>query len=554
MGMKRRIFGYAAAATVAALAVTAVQAQFFDDRFPFQQRGYGGQQQFGPPWSQPQRPADFSHAPAPRKHEKNESDVSTVVVFGDSMADWLAFGLETAFADSPELAVLRKHRTSSSLIFTPSLRNRSFDWVTNAKDVLAKENVQFVVMMIGLGDREPMREPPRQATPPAQAGQQQPGQPQRGQPQQRGQQPQPAQPQQNAKAATQTPATPGAASPAGAAPATPAAPAAEPPKPDAEAKPPVDGAPNDDQAVDDSIIAPEPTRGGSGSHEFKSERWVELYTKRLDDTIATLKSKGVPVFWVGLPPIRGARSSTDVVFLNDLFKARAEKAGITYIDVWDGFVDEGGRFAQQGPDFEGQIRRLRAGDGVHFTQAGARKLAHYVEKEIRRAMTPSGPIAIPLPVEPNAPDAGKATTAAPDNSVPRPLAGPVMPLNAADTSDAEELVGGAAPKQSLTDVLASRVLERGDVQPVPAGRADDFAWPRRAPAPLDGDPVVARTSLPLTPMLTERPGTKTAQAPPNPSQIRRGPRTAAAQQLRDPRRTQQQQQQQNFFFFFQRPN
>jgi len=57
-----------------------------------------------------------------------------------------------------------------------------------------------------------------------------------------------------------------------------------------------------------------------------------------------------------------------------------DKAGIVYVDVWDGFVDEDGRFAQSGPDFEGQTRRLRAGDGVHFTQAGARKLAHFVER------------------------------------------------------------------------------------------------------------------------------------------------------------------------------
>jgi hypothetical protein len=98
------------------------------------------------------------------------------------------------------------------------------------------------------------------------------------------------------------------------------------------------------------------------------------------------------------------------------------------------------------------------------------------------------------------------------------------------------------------------VLEKGDAMPVPAGRADDFAWPRRAPAPLDGDPVVARTSLPMTPMLAERPGSKTAAAE-VPAQVRRqsGPRTAAAQQQRDAARRGAQQQQ-NFFFFFQRPN
>jgi hypothetical protein len=533
MGKFRFAVRTLAAAGFVAAAVTAVQAQFFDDRFPFNRPGG-----FGNPFAQPQqRPADYSHAPSPRKHEKNDTDVSTVLVVGDSMADWLAFGLETAFADSPELTVLRKHRTGSSLIVNPNLRSRSFDWVANAREVLAKENVQFVVMMVGLNDRESIREP-----------RQQPAQPQGAQTQQQ---------QRNAQRGRAGAQQQQAAAPAAA--ATPAAPASptDQAKPDADASKtpaPVDGAPNDDQAADDTITAPEPQRTGSGTHEFKSERWVELYTKRIDETIAALKSKNVPVFWVGLPPIRGTRSTSDVVFLNDLYKARAEKAGITYIDVWDGFVDESGRFMQQGPDFEGQTRRLRAGDGVHFTQAGARKLAHYVEKEIRRAMTPQGPIAIPLPVEPNA--AGTAVaTPAPDNTVARPLAGPVLPLNAAnDVGDAGELAGGTGPRQTQTDALASRVLINGEAMPVPAGRADDFAWPRRAPAPVDGDPVVARTAIPLTPMLAERPGTKTAEVQPAPAQVRRpsGPRVSSQQ--REAARRGAQQQQQNFFFFFQRPN
>ena len=75
-----------------------------------------------------------------------------------------------------------------------------------------------------------------------------------------------------------------------------------------------------------------------------------------------------------------------MLFLDSLYRDAAGKAGITYVDVWDGFVDEAGRFLQQGPDFEGQIRRLRAYDGVFFTKPGARKLAHYVEREITRLM------------------------------------------------------------------------------------------------------------------------------------------------------------------------
>jgi hypothetical protein len=37
-----------------------------------------------------------------------------------------------------------------------------------------------------------------------------------------------------------------------------------------------------------------------------------------------------------------------MLFLDALYRDGAGKAGITYVDVWDGFVDEGGRFMQKG--------------------------------------------------------------------------------------------------------------------------------------------------------------------------------------------------------------
>src|SRR6202023_1176301 len=121
--------------------------------------------------------------------------------------------------------------------------------------------------------------------------------------------------------------------------------------------------------------------------------------------------------------------SADLSYLNDLYRSRAEKAGITYIDTWDGFVDEAGRFVTQGPDFEGQTRRLRAGDGVHFTEAGARKLAHYVEREIQRAlMANASPVTLPTVEE--QPAASQAPATRPGAAIARPLAGPVMPLTA----------------------------------------------------------------------------------------------------------------------------
>ncbi len=187
--------------------------------------------------------------------------------------------------------------------------------------------------------------------------------------------------------------------------------------------------------------------------------------------ITALKSKGVPVLWVGLPSIRGAKSTTDMQYLDELYRARAEKAGIIYVDIWDGFVDEQGRYTQQGPDFQGQTRRLRTYDGVNFTTYGAEKLAHYVERELRRVLTSHiAPVALPGPEE-QAP--GKGAPGA------KPAIGPAVPLNALGAGEGGELLGAAArPAQKEADPLAVRVLTRGEALAAPPGRADDFSWPR----------------------------------------------------------------------------
>ena len=232
-----------------------------------------------------------------------------------------------------------------------------------------------------------------------------------------------------------------------------------------------------DDAADNetpSIIAPEKSaRSPNGVYEFREERWVELYTKKIEEMIGILKSKGVPVLWVGLPAVRGVKATADMLFLDALYRDVAGKAGITYVDVWDGFVDEAGRFLQKGPDFEGQIRQLRSYDGVYFTKPGARKLAHYVEREITRLLASrSGPIA--LPTEPATPDAN----AEPGKPAPRPLAGPILPLVASSVGT-DQLLGGPGTRPAAVDALAARTLVKGEALAPPAGRADDFAWPRR---------------------------------------------------------------------------
>jgi hypothetical protein len=440
-------------------------AQFFDFGFgrpqprPQQQPRGGGffppfSDVFGPGPQQQQAPrpqADYSRAPPPAKREAPAD--RNVLVLGDAMADWLAYGLEDALAETPELGVIRKHKTVSGLLkYQP--KGEPSDWAAAAKGILAAEKPDVIVVMLGLQDRIPMREPVVEKKPDAKNGE-----------------------KSSDKADKKTGKKDVGEHPDA--------------KPDhADATAPVP----DDEEDQPHIMAPEKaSRAAGGLHEFRDERWVELYTKKIEEMIAVLKSKGVPVLWVGLPAVRGAKATADVLFLDALYRDAAAKAGITYVDVWDGFVDEAGRFAQQGPDFEGQIRRLRSSDGVYFTKAGARKLALYTEREIRRVLAArSGPVA--LPSESFAPD----SNIRPGEAGPRPIMGPVVPLVASSVGTSE-LLGGAGSRPASVDALAARTMVKGEALDPPAGRADDYSWPRREVGSLSAppsDPVVATTSSP----------------------------------------------------------
>src|SRR5450631_1305102 len=421
-------------------------AQFFNFGGPPRPQprsgGWFGGDLFAPFQQQaPKQVQSFSKAPPPEKRETIPE--RNVLVLGDAMADWLAYGLEDAYAEQPDMGVIRKHKTISGLIkYQP--KGEPADWAAAAKGILVTEKPDAIVVMLGLDDRVAIREPAGDKSDSKSTDKKGDKKDVRAKP-------------ADAKSGAKDGATDAAAKP-------------EDKAADAELSPD-DAADNGDIPT---IIAPEKSaRSPSGLYEFRSERWVELYSKKIEEMIGVLKSKGVPVLWVGLPAVRGPKATADMLFLDSLYRDAAGKAGITYVDVWDGFVDEAGRFLQKGPDFEGQPRKLRSDDGVYFTRFGSRKLAHYVEREITRLLaTRSAPFT--LPSEPATPDAN----ALPGQPAPRPLAGPILPLVASSVGT-DQLLGGPGSRPAAVDALAARTLVKGEPLAPPAGRADDFVWPRR---------------------------------------------------------------------------
>ena len=120
--------------------------------------GWFGGDLFAPFQQQaPQAPRqDFSRAPAPAKRDSVAE--RNVLVLGDAMADWLAYGLEDAYTEQPDMGVIRRHKTVSGLIkYQP--RGEPADWAAAARGILATEKPDAIVVMLGLNDRVAIREP-----------------------------------------------------------------------------------------------------------------------------------------------------------------------------------------------------------------------------------------------------------------------------------------------------------------------------------------------------------------------------------------------------------
>ena len=125
-----------------------------------------------------------------------------------------------------------------------------------------------------------------------------------------------------------------------------------------------------------------------------------------------------------------------------------------------------------------------------------------------------------------------------------------MPLTAAANVSEDGLLGAANARPAPDHVTVTRVLVKGEAVTSPAGRGDDFTWPRRGVAPFGADPVVATTTLPL-PVMQGAPS-KTVLAPnaDAPATVAAGPRRTAQKPLQLPQQQRPAQQRGYFNFPF----
>jgi uncharacterized protein len=214
--------------------------------------------------------------------------------------------------------------------------------------------------------------------------------------------------------------------------------------------------------------------------------WSQEYEKRVRAMAGALKAGGAPAVWVGQPALRSSQMTASMLAFNDIYRRNIEAAGGSFVDIWDGFVDENGAFQQMGPDMNGLPSRLRGSDGISFSKAGKRKAAFYIEKPLRQLLNETGSPAI---------------AALPRNSGAA-FIGPLLPapviivrtdpisLNDPALDGGTELLGAATAKQRPAAAKSPRenLLEEGVAPQPKPGRTDDFSGRPPSQAAL-GEPA-----------------------------------------------------------------
>ncbi len=206
------------------------------------------------------------------------------------------------------------------------------------------------------------------------------------------------------------------------------------------------------------------------SFKALTPEWSDVYKARVSSFVSAIRNANKPIIWIGLPPMSKSDYSNAMGQVSSIQRLAVFSVGGEFVDIYDRFLGEDGKYSSFGPDLNGNRVRMRKEDGIHFSAAGADKLAFYLSQSIKLYYRGGGAVGIEVA------DALAGTDAA---LMVRPpyqglgqtrlleVAGAVIPLSRAPKR-AIELVS-AAPAAPIADAFDMTLMVEA-----PIGRADAF--------------------------------------------------------------------------------
>jgi len=122
-------------------------------------------------------------------------------------------------------------------------------------------------------------------------------------------------------------------------------------------------------------VRPFADRAARARYQFGSPAFLDAYRQSVAATGEAARHAGAALRWIGLPSMRDGQFAAAAQRLNDVMQHGTEAAGGLFIPTGAATSDEAGRFRHSISTADRLERRLRADDGVHFSDLGYRLMA-----------------------------------------------------------------------------------------------------------------------------------------------------------------------------------
>ena len=107
--------------------------------------------------------------------------------------------------------------------------------------------------------------------------------------------------------------------------------------------------------------------------------WAQAYENRVESFLRIVAASHARVYWIGVPVVREGWLQSRVLLANTAArKACGKLENCHFIDTFDALCDENRNYTNYLKEANGSSIRIRAKDGVHFSQAGSNLLARYI--------------------------------------------------------------------------------------------------------------------------------------------------------------------------------
>ena len=113
----------------------------------------------------------------------------------------------------------------------------------------------------------------------------------------------------------------------------------------------------------------------------RTEEWAPGYRDRVREMMALFAGGDLhrTVIWIGAPTMADSSRDRGVVALNEIMRDEAERHDdVVFVDAYALFSDSNGEYSSLLRGDDGDLERVRIGDGVHFTLTGGRRIASVV--------------------------------------------------------------------------------------------------------------------------------------------------------------------------------